>query len=257
MSSSPGISGRHSGRLSNEHPVLGRVGAAAILFACVLLAGGCGSSVEHGVPLPQPPPSSAPPVAGQSGSVTISPEYVALAQKEKVHFAVSAPGPVEWLVNGIGGGNSDVGTIDSSGNYTAPAFVVKSENVIISAALAASPQQNYATSVASIIVPGYVACPGQINNPQVAQYVVYLPAPGKVHVDFGTSTSYGLKTWSMPTPSPNGGQVRLYVAGMLGQTQYHMRGRIVLDDGATFTDIDQTCKTGKPPATSPGTIARC
>ena len=251
MRSSPGPGSRPSCRLSNEYPGIGRMCAAPLLFACFLFFAGCGSTIQHGIPLPQPPPSTPPPVASQSGSVTISPQYVALAQKQKFQFSAAAPGPVDWLVNGIRGGNGDVGTIDSSGNYTAPAFVIKSQNVIVTAALASSPQQNYATSVASILVPGYLACPSQTHNPQVAQYVIYLPAPGKVHVDFGTSTGYDLKTWSTPTPSPNGGQIRLYVAGMLGQTEYHMRGQIVLDDGATFTDVDRTCKTGTPPTTSP------
>jgi arylsulfate sulfotransferase len=255
MSSSHGIGGRHCGRFSNDNPGIGRRGAVALLSACLLFAAGCGTTVEHGIPLPQPPPSSPPPVAAQSGSVTISPQYVALAEKQKIQFAAEAPGPVEWLVNGVRGGNSNVGAIDSTGNYSAPAFVVKSENVIITAALASSPNQNYATSVASIIVPGYMACPIQTKNPQVAQYIVYLPVPGKVRVDFGTTTGYGLETWRVPTPSPNGGQIRLYVAGMLGQTQYHMRGQIVLDDGATFTDVDRTCKTGTPPTTSPMQIS--
>lgn len=233
---------------------IGRTAALPAAFASLLLAG-CASTIQHGIPLPEPPPSSPPPVAAQSGSVSISPQYVALAQKEKFQFAVAAPGLVEWLVNGVRGGNSNLGTIDSKGNYTAPAFVIESKNVVITAALASSPQQNYATSVASIFAPGSLACPSLTGNPQVAQYIVYLPAPGKVHVEFGTSTSYGRETWSVPTPSPNGGQIRMYVAGMLGQTLYHMRGQIVLDDGATFTDADQTCKTGTPPVTSPVQIS--
>lgn len=251
MSSSPGLCGRQPGRLSNEYPGIGRRLTAPVLIACLLLLAGCGSTVQHGIPQTQPPPSSPPPVAAQSGSVTISPQYVALTQKQKFQFSAGASGPVEWLVNGVRGGNGNVGTIDASGNYTAPAFVLNSENVVITAALASSPAQNFATSVASIILPGNLACPSQTNNPQVAQYTVYLPAPGTVHIDFGPTTSYGLSTWNDPTPSPNGGQVRLYVAGMLGQTQYHMRAQISLDDGATFTDADETCKTGTPPTTSP------
>jgi arylsulfate sulfotransferase len=186
-----------------------------------------------------------------SGSVAITPQYVALAQKQKFHFAATASGALEWLVNGVRGGNSAVGTIDANGNYIAPAFLVNSQNVVVTAALAASPTQNYATSVVSLILPGYLTCPAQTGNPQVAEYSVYLPAPGKVSVAFGTSTSYGRSTWAMPTPSPNGGQVQLEVAGMLGQTLYHFRPQIALDDGATFTDSDQTCKTGTPPATPP------
>ncbi|MGH9599538.1 MAG: aryl-sulfate sulfotransferase, partial [Terracidiphilus sp.] len=128
--------------------------------------------------------------------------------------------------------------------------ILKSANVTVTAALASAPAQDYATSVVSIIVGGYTACPSQTNNPQVAQYSVYLPAPGKAYVEFGTTTDYGLNTWQVATPSPNGGLIQIYVAGMLGQTVYHMRAQIALDDGAAFTDADQTCKTGTPPVTS-------
>ena len=77
-----------------------------------------------------------------------------------------------------------------------------------------SPQQNYATAVVSIIVPGQVSCPSDLGNPQVAQYSLYLPAPGKMDVQFGTTTGYGLVTWQVPTPSANGGETQIYVAGM-------------------------------------------
>lgn len=228
-----------------------RCAVSVIVSICTLLASGCGSILHHGDPQSQPPPSSPPPTAAQSGLVTITPQYVALLQSQKFHFAATASGAVEWLVNGLRGGNSTVGTIDASGNYTSPRFIVNSENIVITAALASSPAQNYATSVVSILLPGILACPTQTGNPQVASYSVYLPAPGKVFVEFGTSTSYGRNTWAMPTPSSNGGQVQLDVAGMLGHTLYHFRPEIVLDDGATLTEADRTCQTGTPPATAP------
>ena len=70
-------------------------------------------------------------------------------------------------------------------------------------------------------------------------------------VQFGTTTSYGLNTWQVPTPSANGGDVQIYVAGMLGQTLYHMRAQVTLNNGATYNDADHTCTTGTPPPTSP------
>ncbi|HEX8713257.1 MAG TPA: hypothetical protein VF730_15355, partial [Terracidiphilus sp.] len=250
MTSSPRIFGP-LGLVYSRHSRCFRFAAAALVLSCALLASGCGTVLQHGDPHSQPPPSSPPPTATQSGSVAITPQYVALAQSQKFQFAATASGPVEWLVNGVRGGNSTLGTIDASGNYTAPAFIVNSENIVITAALAASPTQNYATSVVSVLLPGTLTCPDKTGNPQVAEYSVYLPAPGKVFVDFGTSTDYGRSTWAMPTPSPNGGQVQLDVAGMLGHTLYHMRPEIVLDDGATLTESDQTCLTGTPPATAP------
>lgn len=256
MSSSPGVESQLTGwRHERQRRLRPRAAgeAAASLLALAMTLNGCGNTITHGDPLPQPPPSSPPPTAAQSGSVTITPPYVALAQGKTFQFAATAAsgGAIEWLVDGIDGGNSAVGTVSASGVYTAPAFVLKSENVTVTAALASSPAQNYATSVVSIIVGGYMACPAQTKSPLVAQYSVYLPAPGKVYVEFGQTTDYGLNTGTVATPSPNGGFVPVYVAGMLGQTLYHMRAQIALDDGATFTDADQTCKTGSPPVTSP------
>jgi hypothetical protein len=84
----------------------------------------------------------------------------------------------------------------------------------------------------------------------VAQYSLYLPSPGKMDVQFGTTTNYGLDTWQVPTPSANGGNVQIYVAGMLGETTYHMRAQVTLNNGATYNDSDHTCVTDLPPVTS-------
>jgi arylsulfate sulfotransferase len=221
-----------------------------------MLLAGCNASFRSTETQPKTPvsapPSNPPPGTSQSGSLGISPRYAALGQGQKLSFAVTGAGgaAVEWLVNGVVGGNSATGTVNSSGAYTAPASVSQSENITVTVALTASPQQNYATAVVSIIAPGLVTCPFQLGNPQVAQYSLYLPAPGKMDVQFGTTTNYGLNTWQVATPSANGGEVQIYVAGMLGQTEYHMRARATLNNGATYDDIDHTCTTGLPPPTS-------
>ena len=236
-------------------PVFHRIpafGRCAVL-ATLLLVQGCGFWVRSGNTGPStPPPGSPPPTSGQSGSVAITPQYIALAPGQKFQFAATASngGSIEWLVNGALGGSAATGAIDSSGNFTAPASVSQSENITVTAALTASPQQDYATAVVAVILPGKINCPLLTGNPQVAQYSVYLPAPGKVSVEFGKSTGYGQSTWRVSTPSANGGQVNLYVAGMLGNTKYHMRGQVVLSNGATFDDADQTCTTGAPPTTA-------
>jgi len=128
--------------------------------------------------------------------------------------------------------------------------MAQSENVTVTVALAGSAQQNYATAVVSIIAPAVVTCPFEVGNPQVARYSLYLPAPGKMDVQFGKTTDYGLNTWQVPTPSADGGDVQIYVAGMLGQTLYHMRAQVTLNNGATYNDMDHTCMTGMPPVTS-------
>jgi arylsulfate sulfotransferase len=225
-----------------------------VCVAAVLLTGCSATFVNngpHGNPIPNPPPGP-PPGAGQGGSLTITPRYAALAPGQSVQFTAHGAGgaQTQWLVNGVAGGSASTGTVDSSGNYTAPASASQSENVTVTVALSASPQQNYATAAVSIILPGQVTCPFQLGNPQVAQYSLYLPAPGKMDVQFGTTTAYGLNTWQVATPSTNGGGIQLYVAGMLGLTLYHMRAQVTLNNGATYNDVDHTCTTGVPPTTS-------
>jgi hypothetical protein len=82
----------------------------------------------------------------------------------------------------------------------------------------------------------------------VAAYSIYLPAPGQVYVEFGPTTTYGEPTWTQPTPSQNGGQVNIYVAGMRPDTLYHMRARVSLSNGASFADEDQSFNSGSSPA---------
>jgi len=233
-------------------------------FLTAALVSGCGDpALIAKLPTPNPkppisgPPPSPPPKPGQSGSVTISPQYIALAPGQNFKFTatVAGSGQLEWFVNSTAGGSSSEGTVDSSGNYTAPASISQSENVLVQVALAGSEQQNFASAVVSIIQPGQVSCPSATGNPQVALYQIYLPAPGQVSIQFGTTTAYGLTTWQVATPSANGGGVQIYVAGMLGQTLYHMRAQVTLNDGATFNDADQTCMTGTPPITSQVNVA--
>ena len=231
------------------------------LSACLLLAG-CGTATLRdpapatSSPVPGPP-SAPPPTPSQSGSVTLAPTVLALAPGQSYQFnaSVSGSGQAQWFVDGAQGGSATTGTIDSSGKYTAPATISQDENVTVTAALAGSTHQNYATSVVSIILPGTFTCPFELGSPLVARYNIYLPAPGQVSVEFGKTTAYGRNTWQVPTPSQNGGDVQLYVAGMEAQTPYHMRGQIVLEDGATYTDADQICNTTVPPVTSPVNVS--
>ena len=155
-------------------------------------------------------------------------------------------------MNGVVGGNANLGTVDSTGNYTAPTALKYGENVVVSAADASAPKTNYATAVVTLLAPGSVTATA---NPQVATYSIYLAAPGKVSIDFGPDTAYGLTTWTQSTPSPYGGEVSIYVAGMRAQSTYHMRAQVTLDDGAGYTDSDHKFSTGTPPGTAPVTMA--
>lgn len=235
--------------------------ALALSFSIAVLAAGCGATQGTDPPPPVSSPTQPPPVATHQGSVSIAPQYVALAPGQKVHFVATSTtgGTLQWSVNNVPGGSAGLGTVDSSGNYTAPAQIQQSFNAVITAALASAPQQSYATAVASIIEYGVIY---PTANPQVDQYAIYLPVPGRVSVDFGTSTSYGLNTWQVPTPTPYGGQVNVYVAGMRSAIPYHMQAQITLNDGAAFTDVDHATFAsglpliaGTPPVTSPVVVS--
>ena len=86
-----------------------------IASLCVLLLSGCGSSV---ILIPQQQsPTGPPPSATQSGTVRMTPAYAALGQGDLLQFTdvVSGGGSLQWLVNGIAGGDAAVGTVDASG----------------------------------------------------------------------------------------------------------------------------------------------
>lgn len=217
----------------------------------LLVLTGC-ANITLNPALTQPPPSG-PPGPTAHGSITISPQVVAIAPGAQVSFHVGGASgqAVNWMVNGNSAADPAAGVVDARGNFTAPASILQSENVTVTVALASSPQQDNATAVVSIIKPGQVSCSDATHSPLVALYSVYLPGPGKASVQFGKTTSYGLNTWQVATPSPNGGQIQLYVAGMVGKTRYHLHGQVALENGATFDDADLTCTTGDPPITSP------
>jgi len=87
-----------------------------LIFLC-----SCGSGPNYQLP-EKPPPAQPPPTAQQSGAVTITPPYAAIAPGQSTQFVAesSLAGTLQWMVNNIAGGNSLVGIIDAKGNYTAP-----------------------------------------------------------------------------------------------------------------------------------------
>ena len=208
---------------------------------------GCGYWINPNAEVP-----SGPGTPTQSGSVIISPTYVALSPGQKFQFTAtsSTGGQIEWLVNSTTGGKPETGKIDNAGNYIAPSVVSQGINISVTAALASSPAQNYATAIVALLPAAQVSCPDVTGSPLVAAYSINLPSAGKVSVEFGKTTDYGRNTWQVPS-GPNGGTVKVLVAGMISKTVYHMRARVTLDNGATYTDTDHTCTTGTPPPTTP------
>jgi len=92
--------------------------------------------------LPGCPGSKSAPISGYTplGSVSVMvivPQSTTVGTGSTQQFTAminnSGVSGVQWEVNGTPGGDGSVGTIDSSGNYTAPQFVPKNPHVTITA----------------------------------------------------------------------------------------------------------------------------
>jgi arylsulfate sulfotransferase len=195
-----------------------------VCFVClIILATGCGSSTPKPV------------------SVTISPQAVAIGTGQTAQFTATAVNDstgVTW--------SATAGTIDTNGNYSAPSGQ-QSITVMVTSTSKKDPTK-FASATVNVVGPGQISATA---NPQVATYTVAPAASGNVSVQFGPDSNYGLTTWTQPVPA-GGGTVSLFVAGMKGNTLYHMKGIVDFSDGTQFTDVDQTfTTTGIPSAQLP------
>jgi hypothetical protein len=95
--------------------------------------------------------------AMQNGvTVTVSPASAAVRTGRSQTFTATVTGAantVTWSVNGITGGNSTVGTIDSSGHYLAPLAVPNPSSVTVRATSTASPGSSGSSSVTILAMP--------------------------------------------------------------------------------------------------------
>jgi len=175
----------------------------------LLILTGCGYWINPNAVVP-----SGPGTPSQSGSVTISPTYVALSPGQKFQFTASSAsgGQIEWLVNGAVSGKPETGKIDATGNYVAPSVLSQGINISVTAALTSSPARDYATAVVALLPAAQVSCPDITGSPLVAAYSISLPVSGKVSVEFGKTTDYGRNTWQVAS-GPTGGTVRFSSPG--------------------------------------------
>jgi hypothetical protein len=196
----------------------------AVLISCVFT--GCGSSTRF-------------------ESASITPASADVLAGGSVQFTADVsptPKSLNWFVNGIVNGNTTVGTIDATGNYTAPIT---------------QPTTPFTIAVSSDSLPGIAAvalvtvvAPGQVTgtaNPQVALYSIAPPVAAPVTIEFGLDTTYGHTTSAQPAPG-GGAPLGTFVAGMKANTVYHMRATLYMPDGSTLKDLDQTFSTGALPA---------
>ncbi len=80
------------------------------------------------------------------------------------------------------------------------------------------------------------------QNPQVAQYTIRPHSAATVTVEFGRTAAYGKRTWTVPAQANQ--TVKILVAGMRGDTRYHMRAEVQFADGTTVDDRDHVFGTG-------------
>jgi hypothetical protein len=132
------------------------------------------------------------------------------------------------------------------GNFTAPT-VTQNDTATVTATSVKDSTKS-ATVTINIIAPGVVSA---TSNAQVAQYTISVPDGQSVLIQFSTDTSYNLMTWAVAAPS-GGGSVPILVAGMKGNTLYHMRAAFQTTGSTTtvFTDSDHTFTTSSYPAAS-------
>ncbi len=164
-------------------------------------------------------------------NVAISPTTAAIGTGQTVQFTPTVTGSsgVTW--------SATAGTVDASGNYTAPSGSQSMKVTVTATSM--KDHTKSASATVNVVAPGQVAASA---NSQVASYTIAPAAPANVSVQFGTDTNYGLTTWTQPVPA-GGGPVSLFVAGMKGNTLYHMRGVVQFSDGTQYMDPDMTFTT--------------
>ena len=100
-------------------------------------------------------------------SVTLNTHSAAVETNKILQFSATVVNTtntaVTWQVNGVTGGNSTVGTIDTNGRYTAPSSVPVPPTVTVTAISVADPTKSDSASVTISITPVLTVNPLQAN----------------------------------------------------------------------------------------------
>jgi arylsulfate sulfotransferase len=191
-----------------------------LFCVCAILCASCGGQQRQ----------------AQMIAVTVSPQTAAVAPGQTMQFTatvVNDSSGVTWSVSGASGG-----TIDASGNFTAPAVTTNATATIIATSKTDSTKSGSAS--VTVIAAGVVTATA---NVQVANYTITPPSGATVSIQFGPDTNYGLTTWQQRADAA-GGPVGTFVAGMRLNSAYHMRAVITFADNTIFNDVDHTFTTG-------------
>jgi hypothetical protein len=128
--------------------------AVVVLLTSLVSLLGCGGA--NSAPIDGAPSLS-------TVSVLIAPQTMSITTGSTQAFTAtvnnSSMSSVQWQVNGIPGGQGSIGTIDSSGNYTAPQFVPNPSTVTITAVADADNTKsgNATVSITGAQTPAIVA----------------------------------------------------------------------------------------------------
>jgi arylsulfate sulfotransferase len=194
-----------------------------VLFFCFA---GCSSSSSNNAPV----------------TVAVSPQPAYVGSGQTLQFTATVGNSTEgvtWAVTG-----ASPGPISAQGVFTAPTVTALTTATIT--ATSVKDPTVHASSIVNIIPPSSVDATA---NPQVAVYTISVPEGLSAFIEFGTDTNYGLKTWAVAGP-PGGADVSILVAGMKGNTAYHMRANFQPTGTTTtvFNDADHTFTTSAYPA---------
>src|SRR6266480_723369 len=132
------------GNSDRRRVIAGLVAGFLQLVGC----GGGGSGPSNGATSTQPP-SPPPPPAPIDVSVTPAAASVQTGGRQTFTATVTntANKAVTWQVNGVAGGNTSVGTISTTGVYTAPATVPSPAKVTVTAVSVADPTRSGSAQV--------------------------------------------------------------------------------------------------------------
>lgn len=177
--------------------------------------------------------------AAQTVTVSVSPTSASLTTGKTQQFSASVSGTtntsVTWEVNGVQGGNTTVGTISTSGLYTAPANVPSGGSVTVTARSAYLNTQ-YASakvSIAASTTPVSVSISptsSSLKTGQTQQYTSSVSGTSNTAVTWqvngvtggnatvGTISTSGLYT--APGTVPSGGSVTVTARSAADTTKY-------------------------------------
>src|SRR5437879_4918212 len=129
------------------------------LVAGLLHLAGCGGggSGHNGATAPQPPSPPPPPPPPAPIDVSVTPSAASVHTRCTQTFTATvtntANRAVIWQVNGVAGGNTSVGTISTTGVYTAPATVPSPAIVTVTAVSVADPTRSGSAQVTVTAAP--------------------------------------------------------------------------------------------------------